>query len=92
MDKEFHHDVFTDTALTEDRLLQSLWNAHDPRVDAYGGIHLHFFDSLQDESTPPDDFFFDAYESTDSYTVTRLDCCLDALTIYYPHEMSTSRS
>ena len=58
VDEEFHHDVFTDTALTEDTLLQSLRNAHDPHVDAYGGIHLHFFDALQDESTPPDDFFF----------------------------------
>ena len=74
-----------DTALTEDTLLQSLWNACDPRVDANGGIHLHFFDALQDESTPPDDFFFDAYKSTDSYTVTHLDHCLDALTIFGTH-------
>ena len=85
VDEEFHHDVFMDTALTEDTLLQSLRNVRDPHVDAYGGIHLHFFNALQDESTPPDDFFFDAYESTDSYTVTRLDCCLDALTSFGTH-------
>ena len=58
VDEEFHHDAFTDTALTEDTLLQSLRNVRDPHVDAYGGIHLHFFDALQDESTPPDDLFF----------------------------------
>ena len=85
VDEEFHHDVFMDNALTEDRLLQSLQNVCDPCVDACGGIHLHFFDALQDKSTPPDDLFFGAYESTDSYTITCLDCCLDTLTIFSTH-------
>ena len=85
VDEELHHDVLTDTTLTEDTLLQGLWNARDHRVDAYGGIHLHFFDALQDESTPSDDLFFDAYEPTYSYTVTRLACCLDALSIFGTH-------
>ena len=58
VDEEFHHDVLTDTLLTEDPLLQSLKNAHDHHIDAYGGIHLHFLDTLQDESTPSDDLFF----------------------------------
>ena len=85
VDEEFHHDALSDTALTEDAFLQSLRNARDHRVDAYGGIHLHFFDALQDESATSDDLFFDAYESTDSYTVPCLDRCLDALAIFGIH-------
>ena len=85
VDEEFNHDVFIDDAITEDTFLQGLRNVCYPHVDAYGGIHLHFFDTLQDESTPPDDFLFDAYKPTDSYMVTHFDCCLDALTIFGTH-------
>ena len=85
VDEEFTHDLLSDVTITDDELLQGLHNAHDPCVDAFGGLHLHFLDVLQDESTPPDVLFFDTYESTDDLTVSCLNQCLDALAIYGAH-------
>ena len=70
VDEEFTHDLLSDVAITEDELLLGLHNAHDPHVDAFGGLHLHVLDALQEESTPPDLLFFDAYESIDDLTVS----------------------
>ena len=77
VDEEFFFDPLTGPALTDDPLLSDLRRARDPRVDAYGNLQLHLT-SRNDQDCD----FFDCYVPSPSYTVSRLERCLDYLAIF----------
>ena len=77
VDEEFFFDPITGPALTDDPLLSDLRRARDPRDDAYGNLQLHLT-SRHDQDCD----FFDCYVPSPSYTVSRLERCLDYLAIF----------
>ena len=85
MDGEFPRDLNSDNILTNDKLLQNLRHACDPRVDAFGNLTLHLLDYLQDGTHSSEELFHDNYKHTETYTVSRLDRCLNTITILGTH-------
>ena len=85
MDVEFPRDLNSDNILTNDELLQNLGHARDPRVDVFGNLSLHLLDYLQDGTHSSEELFHDNYNHTEMYTVSRLERCLDTITILGTH-------
>ena len=85
MDGEFPRDLNSDNIPTNDELLQNLRHARDPRVDAFGNLSLHLLDYLQDGTHSSEELFHDNYKHTEMYMVSRLERCLDTITILGTH-------